>query len=136
MKRREQYKRKLEFILDKISKLPNNFEENIFLIDALFYRLQVSIDATMDIIAMLCKDFGISVKDDYTNLDEIEKLKKFDDKLIINLRRWNGLRNRLVHKYNKIDESIIIEEKVKIVNGLKQFIQQTEMILNELSFSE
>ena len=47
MKRREQYTRKLEFILDKIKVLPENFEDNIFMMDALFYRLQVSIDAAM-----------------------------------------------------------------------------------------
>ncbi|MHA1150645.1 MAG: hypothetical protein ACTSR8_20685 [Promethearchaeota archaeon] len=39
--------------------------------DALFYRLQIGIDATMDIVAMLCKDYGITSKNNYTNLNEI-----------------------------------------------------------------
>ncbi|MCK4284641.1 MAG: DUF86 domain-containing protein, partial [Candidatus Lokiarchaeota archaeon] len=68
MKRTEQYRRKLEFIIEKISVLPDNLDEDKFHVDALFYRLQVSIDAAMDVIAMLCKDLGITVKDDYSNI--------------------------------------------------------------------
>ena len=131
MKRINQYHRKLEFIIDKISLLPTNLEQDIFYADALFYRLQVSIDATMDIIAMLCKDFGISVKDDYNNLNELEKLKLFDKELLDYLRRCNGLRNILVHRYNKIDESIIINEKDDIIENLKIFIKKVEQIVNE-----
>lgn len=131
MKRLDQYNRKLEFIVDKIGILPENPEENIFYMDALFHRLQISIDAAMDIIAMICKDFGITVKDDYGNLDELEKLKIIDIEILEDLRRWNGLRNRLVHKYNKIEESIVIDERDKIVAGLKDFIEKIEMILNE-----
>ena len=77
MKRIDQYRRKLEFIIEKISILPNNVEENIFFMDAVFYRLQVSVDAAMDIVAMLCKDLGITVKDDYSNIDELEPLEIF-----------------------------------------------------------
>ncbi|MHA1658647.1 MAG: HepT-like ribonuclease domain-containing protein, partial [Promethearchaeota archaeon] len=72
MNLKDQYKRKLEFIVDKISILPENLEENEFYIDALFYRLQITIDVAMDVVAMLCKDLGISVKDDYSNMDELE----------------------------------------------------------------
>ena len=84
MKRKDQYSRKFEFIIDKISLLPDNIEENIFYIDALFYRLQVSVDAAMDIVAMLCKDLGITVKDDYSNIDELEGLDLFQKKLLRN----------------------------------------------------
>jgi uncharacterized protein YutE (UPF0331/DUF86 family) len=56
MKRKEQYHRNLEFIIDKITLLPENIKENIFFMDALFNRLQISVDAAMDVVAMLCKD--------------------------------------------------------------------------------
>ena len=75
--RRENYQRKIEFILDRISNLPaTKFDDNYYW-DVIFYRIHNSIQALMDIIAMLCKDFGISVKDDYSNIDEIEKKKYF-----------------------------------------------------------
>lgn len=131
MKRRDQYTRKLEFITDKIAILPENMNDNIFLMDALFYRLQVSIDATMDIVAMLSKDLGITVKDDYSNIDELENLNIFPDEFLNEIRRLNGLRNVLVHRYNKIEEDLIVTEKDHFVEVLKEFIKIVEKLINE-----
>lgn len=131
MNRIEQYKRKLEFIIDKITVLPEELDDNEFFLDALFYRLQISIDASMDVVAMLCKDLGITVKDDYSNLDELEKLSIFTPRLINDLRKWNGLRNVLVHKYNKIEEEIIIQNKNRVVETLVTFAKEVEVIINE-----
>ena len=137
MKRTEQYRRKLEFIIEKISVLPDNLDEDKFHVDALFYRLQVSIDATMDVIAMLCKDLGITVKDDYSNIDELEKIKIFNSSIIKDLRRWNGLRNVLVHKYNKIEEDLVAKEKNDVVTTLKTFVKDVEVLIDDkLSLSE
>jgi len=131
MKRTEQYRRKLEFIIEKISVLPDNLEDDKFHVDALFYRLQVSIDATMDVIAMLCKDLGISVKDDYSNIDELEKIMIFSSKIIQDLRRWNGLRNVLVHKYNKIEVELVLKEKKDVVTTLKTFVKDVEVLVDK-----
>jgi len=131
MKRKDQYSRKLEFIIDKISLLPDNIEENIFYIDALFYRLQISIDVAMDVVAMLCKDLGITVRDDYSNIDELESLKIFQMDLLKDLRRLNGLRNVLVHRYNKIEEGRIIQEKNNFADILKKFVKEVEKVINE-----
>ncbi len=131
MKRKDQYSRKLEFIIDKISLLPDNIEENIFYIDALFYRLQISIDAAMDIVAMLCKDLGITVRDDYSNIDELESLNIFQMDLLKDLRRLNSLRNVLVHRYNKIEEERIIQEKNNFADILKKFVKEVEKVINE-----
>jgi len=131
MKRREQYKRKLEFIADKIAVLPENFDDNLFMLDALFYRLQISIDAVMDVIAMLNKDLGITVKDDYSNIDELDKLNIFPDNFLKRIRRLNGLRNVIVHRYNKIEEDLIIKQKDSFVDALKEFIKIVEKFIYE-----
>jgi len=131
MNRIEQYKRKLEFIIDKITVLPEKLDDNKFFLDALFYRLQISIDASMDVVAMLCKDLGITVKDDYSNLDEIEKLSIFTPGLTNELRKWNGLRNVLVHKYNKIEEEIVFQNKNRVVETLITFAKEIEVIISE-----
>lgn len=131
MERKDQYNRKLEFIIDKISLLPENIEENIFYIDALFYRLQVAIDAAIDVVAMLCKDLGITVRDDYSNIDELESLNIFQMALLKNLRRLNGLRNVLIHRYNKIDEERIIHEKNNFADILTKFVKEVENIVYE-----
>lgn len=137
MKRKEQYKRKFEFIVEKITLLPKNLKDDKFYTDALFYRLQISIDAAMDVVAMLCKDLGITVKDDYSNIDELEHLNIFELNLLKDLRRWNGLRNILVHKYNKVEEDLVVQEKDNVVATLKKFVKDVEVILDEqLTLSE
>ncbi len=134
MERKERYIQKLGFILDKITNLPKKFDEDEFYLDALFYRMQISIDATMDVIAMLCKDLGITVTDDYGNLDELNKQKLFSKSLIEELKKWNGLRNAVVHKYNKIEEDLIKNEKDNVKKSLKDFIEKVEVIVNEKLF--
>jgi uncharacterized protein YutE (UPF0331/DUF86 family) len=131
MKRLEQYHRKIDFIIEKINTLPQNIAADIFYMDALFYRLQVAIDATMDIIAMLCKDFGINVHDDYMNISELEKIKIFPPSEFTQLRKLNGLRNVLVHKYNKIEEDLILQEKDQLVEKLNQFVDLVKGIIDE-----
>jgi uncharacterized protein YutE (UPF0331/DUF86 family) len=131
MNRIEQYKRKFNFIIDKIMVLPENVKEEVFLRDALFYRLQVSIDAAMDVIAMLSKDLGVTVKDDYSNIDELKSFNIFPKELLNDLTYLNRVRNTLVHKYNKIEDDQIIKEKDHYVDVLKLFVKLAEEIVNE-----
>ena len=75
--RHSQYQRKLQWIVQRINELPpliDNDKYYEFLLDSLFYRLQTSIDAVMDVIAMICKDFGESVGDDYSNIDFLTRI--------------------------------------------------------------
>ena len=133
MERKSQYKRKINFIAERINNLPEHPEENEFLIDALFYRLQITIDASMDIIAMLCKDLGIKVEDDYSNIEHLKEVKIFPPLFLDNFRKWNGLRNVLVHKYNKIEEKLVLKEKKDLVKSLNSFIKITELFINKNS---
>jgi len=132
MARKDQYFRKIEFILEKINDLPENLTADKFYIDALFYRLHTSIEAFMDIIAMLCKDFGILVGEDYHNIDEIGRLDLFSPSEIAYFRKLNGLRNVIVHKYNKIEERLIIEELEPIIEFINHFAERVEAIVNKL----
>lgn len=123
MSRKEQYERKFNFIMEKIYNLPANPQKDKYYMEALFYRFQISIEAAMDLIAMFCKDIGLKVKDDYTNIEELEKLELFDPSLLGELRLLNGLRNVIVHKYNKIEEEIILQQRNKIKNILDTFVK-------------
>ncbi len=91
--RNEQYQRKLEWILDQISILPpleDESNENYhFFLDALFYRFQTAIDATMDVVAMLCKDIGESVSDDYNNIEMLGTHQIFNQNQVKYLKKKN-----------------------------------------------
>jgi uncharacterized protein YutE (UPF0331/DUF86 family) len=74
---------------------------------ALLYALQICVEAAMDMVAMKVKDAGLVVEDDYTN---IEKL--VEDKIITArdgdlLKQFNGLRNAIAHRYDKLDMAIV-----------------------------
>jgi len=70
---------------------------------ALLYALEVCVDVVLDVVAMATKDLGLTVEDDYTNVEKLEKEKVLTKKESELIRRFNGLRNAVVHKYNQLD---------------------------------
>lgn len=70
---------------------------------ALLYALEVCVDVVLDVVAMATKDLGLTVEDDYTNVEKLEKEKMLTKKESELIRRFNGLRNAVVHKYNRLD---------------------------------
>ncbi len=55
----------------------------------------------------------------------------FEKELMKDLRRLNGLRNALVHRYNKIEEKSIINEKEHFTKVIKKFVQDVERLIVE-----
>jgi uncharacterized protein YutE (UPF0331/DUF86 family) len=128
----KRYRDKINYIIDKIKDLQvnpkNDLEKN-----GIFYIIQTSIEAMTDIIAMLIKDMGIPVEEDSTNISEIVKKRKINLELGEKLKKANGLRNILVHRYNNVDEQIILDSVEDIRELLFNWLDIVEEILNELS---
>jgi len=131
MKRKERYDKKLDYIFYKISNLPLD-PLNEITIDATLYRIQTSTEAAMDVIAMLCKDLGIPVSDDYSNIAELNAKKIISDDLAEDLKRLNGLRNAIVHRYNKLNYQEVIKNINEIKRILLNFIEVVEDLLREI----
>ena len=98
----------------------------------IFYSLQTSIEAMVDLVAMLVKDLGIQVKDDIKNISEIVKIRNIDPKLGEKLKKANGLRNIIIHRYNEIDEVLIIDSIKEIKELLLRWIEIIEEAINEI----
>ena len=130
--RTKRYKDKINYIIENIQELPiepkNELEKR-----GIFYSLQTSIESTIDLIAMLVKDSGIQVKDDTANISEIVRKRNLDFELGEKLKRTNGLRNVLVHRYNEIDEDIILNSVEEVKKILLKWLDIIEVALNELS---
>jgi uncharacterized protein YutE (UPF0331/DUF86 family) len=128
----KRYRDKINHIVDYIKDLPfdpnNELEKR-----GIFYSLQTSIEAIIDLIAMLTKDLGFQVKDDNTNISEIVKKKKIKSELGEKLKKANGLRNIIVHRYNDFEENIILDSVEEIKDLLLKWIDIVEEILNEIS---
>ena len=117
MLRRKRYSEKLEFIEKEINFISQHTIEDEVSKRAILYSLQTAIEATMDIVAMLCKDIGLEVEDDYTNISKLldEKILNKEEGNL--LRRFNGLRNAIAHHYNHLNLSKV-EEALNFVDKL------------------
>lgn len=129
MRRIEKYRRKLEYIIEKITDLPT--PNNPYLIDALFYRVHTSIEAAMDVIAMMVKDLGFSVKDDFANVDTLVENGILDNALGEKLRSLNRLRNIIVHRYNKVELEKVLEATEEIKEHLLRFVEVVDNFLEK-----
>jgi len=130
--RNKRYKDKIQHIFDYIQNLPlkpkNELEKR-----GIFYSLQTSIEAMVDLIAMLVKDLGTQVKDDNDNINEIIKIKKLNPELGKKLSQANGLRNIIVHRYNAVDDQIILDSVQEVKDLLLKWVRIVEDILNDIS---
>ena len=127
-KRLQRYRQKINFIAEKIGSISKKIDSPLAT-DATLYRVQTAIDAAMDLVAMLVKDNGLEVSDDYSNIKKLFNAKIIGEKLSEDLAMLNGLRNAIVHKYNSFEEETVLENIDEITGVLEDFLEKVE---NEL----
>jgi len=98
---------------------------------AVYKTTQEAVEAMCDIVAMYLKDNGIPPKDDYTNINKWGELSS-QKELSNCLKIANGLRNRLVHHYNGLNDKLAIESIKEIAPCLEEFVKVTKKWLQEM----
>ncbi|MHA1589959.1 MAG: type VII toxin-antitoxin system HepT family RNase toxin [Candidatus Njordarchaeales archaeon] len=98
---------------------------------AVYKAFQEAVESIMDIIAMMCKDEGIPPRDDYMNIEALHEAGLINEALREKLVEANGLRNRLVHHYNKLSDekafqSILelLDSLLKTLDGVREWITE------------
>ena len=128
----KRYRDKINHVVEYIKDLPiepkNELEKR-----GIFYSLQTSIEAIIDLIAMLTKDLGIQVKDDNANISEIVKKRTLKSEFGEKLKKANGMRNIIVHRYNDFEEQIILNSVEEIKDLLSKWLDIVEEILIEIT---
>ncbi len=125
--RKNRYRSKIGYILEKMYSIPDNTDAIDELgIDGILYRVHTSIEAAMDLAAMLVRDIGIDVGDDYDNIEILEEKKVIDSELADELKRLNGMRNAIVHKYGNVDTKLIFQSLETIKEILHRFVEKIE----------
>lgn len=128
------YQRKIGFITEKMESivpLPADLP-----IDAVLYRVQTSIESAADLAAMLVKDLGGSVSDDYHNLDLLVKKEIISGSLAKRLKSIHGLRNAIVHKYNTFEETEVVTSLSEIQEDLYAFLEAVEHALKKIPVAD
>jgi len=91
---------------------------------ATYKAFQEMTEACLDIVAMICKDSGIVPKDDYINIQSLEWV---NNRTRDALTEANGLRNRVVHRYNHTDDLIALESMKVLLPELRKFLEEVEL---------
>ena len=129
MERKKRYLEKLEKFEEEYYFIKEHKIEDEVTKRALLYSLQVCVDVAMDVVAMLVKDVGLNVEDDYTNIEKLLEHNIVAKEEATLLKQYNGLRNAIVHKYDKLNLEVVKE-------GLKRIDELYEIIIKLIEFYE
>ncbi len=108
--------------------LPSQDEERTRL--AIYKAFQEIVEAFFDVLSMKLVELKIPPKDDYTNILLIEEKGLIDKDTSSILRSANGLRNRLVHNYNKISDKLALESIKTLLPKLAKIRKDLESWTN------
>lgn len=99
--------------------------------DASKHRLQVCIEAAIDINAHLLVQAGHAAPADafQSFLDVAQKLDVIRRDLAAKLAPAAGLRNRLVHQYDQLDEELVLAGVAEAVTLLPAYVEAVEAYL-------
>ncbi len=121
MKQKDRYLTKVERFIKEEEFIMTHTIENDVTERALLYSLQVSVEISMDIVAMKIRDMGLKVDDDATNIDKITGKGIISQKEADFLREMNGVRNFVVHRYDRLDMNIV-NEAISRIDELKSIV--------------
>ncbi len=88
---------------------------------SIYHAFQIVVEIITDLSAMVVKDLKKIPKDDYSNLEILAKEKIITKELSLYVKEANGLRNRIVHDYNSIDDDIAYKSILSVLDRVKQF---------------
>lgn len=97
---------------------------------ATYKAFQESAEALADLLAMAVVDTGGVPKDDYRNIDLAVERGIIEDRLVDPLAEVTGLRNRLVHEYDTLDDGIALESIVGLSDPMDDTLEEVETWLS------
>jgi len=125
-KRRKRYLEKTDLVTKRIKDI-NDWKDGFFVEEkdklASYKAFQEIAEASLDIIAMMLKDIEKVPEDDYSNINKAigEGILPGDYREALN--DLNGLRNRIVHEYNGLDDRIALNAIEEILPIIAKFIE-------------
>jgi len=99
---------------------------------ALERLLQITIDAVMDISAIMVKEMKLGLP--YQEEDFLDKMSGtvLNPDLVMKLRKMKGFRNVLVHGYSQIDNQRVYEIFTRDLGDISEFKQAIIKFLEEI----
>ena len=139
IERAKRYRDKLNLILERTADIEDwtSIEISDFISDkktrlAVYKAFQELLEAALDIVAISCRDSRIISKDDYANVEALYQKNIIDERLKNALIESNGLRNRLVHRYNTLDDRTAFESILELLPDFKYFTEVMDKWLEKM----
>lgn len=92
---------------------------------AIYHAFQLTLEIIIDLSSMTVKDLKLNPGDNYLNLEKIFRKSIITQPLLSDLKKLIGLRNRIVHDYNGLNDELAWES---IEQNLPSIIKFKEMI--------
>ncbi|MDD2254733.1 MULTISPECIES: DUF86 domain-containing protein [unclassified Methanoculleus] len=87
-------------------------------------EFQEAVEAVTDISALIRRMLYSSAQDDYTNLDYLVTEGIIDPETGRDMKSANGLRNRLVHEYDSVNDQIAYAALQRLMPRLRRFSEE------------
>jgi len=121
----ERVVQKCETLIDRVEFVDQHFSEEILadriLRKAMYKEFQEAVEAAADICALVRRSLDSSAQDDYSNVDYLVEREIIPADLGRSLKEANGLRNRLVHEYDGINDRMAYISIARLIEALREF---------------
>ena len=116
---------KVEIVIERVEfieeHLSNEILRNRILRKAIYKEFQEAVEAVSDVCAMLRRGRNSSAKDDYSNIDFLVEHAILEERMAEKLKEANGLRNRLIHGYDSVDDETACYAIIELIEDLRDF---------------
>ncbi len=116
---------KVETVVERVEFIEEHLSEEILgdriLRKATYKEFQEAVEAASDVCAMLRRGLNSSAKDDYDNVDFLVERDVLEERMGGKLKEANGLRNRLIHGYDGVNDETACYAIKELVVNLRDF---------------
>jgi uncharacterized protein YutE (UPF0331/DUF86 family) len=116
---------KVETVVERVEFIEEHLSDEIFcdriLRKAIYKEFQEAVEAASDVCAMVRRGLNSSAKDDYSNIDFLVEKDILKERMGEKLKEANGLRNRLIHGYDGVNDETACYAIKELVGDLSDF---------------
>ncbi|MEA2055058.1 MAG: DUF86 domain-containing protein [Candidatus Thermoplasmatota archaeon] len=112
-------------MVDRIEFIEKYLSEKILedrvLRKAVYKEFQEAVEVMSDICALARRGLNSSARDDYSNINFLVEKGILEKEMGKKLKEANGLRNRLIHEYDGVNDKMAYQSMKELVDYLKNF---------------
>ncbi len=116
---------KVETVVERVEFIEEHLSDELLgdriLRKAIYKEFQEAVEAASDVCAMVRRGLNSSAKDDYGNIDFLVEKGILEERIGEKLKEANGLRNRLIHGYDDVNDETACYAIKELVGDLSDF---------------